>query len=528
MSILPTTITAVTVFPDRARVTRAGTLTVEPGRQTVIIENLPLTVQADSVRARGRGTARVKLLGVNVRQAYFAETPAVSVQELEAQLQALQDADAEQLAQIGVLEKAQTALDKLAQESATFARGLSFRNRPPEEQGALYDFITRRLAALQLEVLRRQRERREAAKEMARLKREIDRLAALRPRQRQQAEVEVDALTPGDLTLELTYQVTQAGWQSLYDVRLTDNQLELTYLAEVQQTTGEDWSQVALTLSTARPSITLTVPELKPWYIQPRPPLIPQPVARSAKGMPAPAPAAMLDTFAAGAAPEAAYSLAETVMEADTASVGEAGVALTYTLGARADIPSDGTPRKVTVGVASLQPELTLVTAPKLETACYRRAKTRNTTAYTFLPGEAQLFEGDDYLGATRFDFAAPNQEFELFLGVDERLKVERELTQREVDKTFLGDKRRIRYGYKIKLSNTRATPAKALVRDQLPVSRDEQIRVKLESAEPRPASHSDLNLLEWTLTVPANGAVEVRYEFTVESPRGMDVIPLP
>lgn len=528
MSTLDTAVTAVTVFPDQARVTRTGTLTAEPGRHTLIVEKLPPTIKADSVRARGRGTARAKLLGVSVRQVYFTETPAVSALELEKQLQALQDADAERLAQVAVLEKAQTALDKLSQESATFARGLSFRNRPPEEQGALYDFITRRLAALQLEVLRLQRERREAAKEMARLKQEIDRQAALRPRQRWQAEVDVEVTSPGELTIELTYGVSQAAWSPLYDVRVGETQLELTYLAEVHQRTGEDWPHVTLTLSTARPSVTLTAPELTPWYIQPKPPPAP-PQARSAKmmAMPAPAPAAM-DTY--GAVAEASYGLSFAVadMEAEEAVVNEAGAALTYTLGASADIPSDGTPRKVTVGVLNLKPDMTLVAAPKLEAACYRRAKTRNTTAYTLLPGAAQLFEGDDYLGATRFDFTAPNQEMELFLGVDDRVKVERELTQREVDKTFLGDKRRIRYGYKIKLSNTRATPASVLVRDQLPVSRDEQIRVKLENAEPRPTNHSDLNLLEWTLTVPASGTLEVRYEFTAESPRSMDVIGLP
>lgn len=524
MPTLATTLTAITVFPDQARVTRIGTLTAEPGRHTLIVEKLPPTINADSVRAHGRGTARAKLLGVSVRQVYFTETPAVSALELEKQLQALQDADSERLAQIAVLEKAQTALDKLAQESATFARGLSFRNRPPEEQGALYDFITRRLAALQLEVLRLQRERREAAKEMARLKHEIDRQAALRPRQRWQAEVEVEVTSAGELTIELTYGVNQASWSPLYDVRLGETQLELTYLAEVQQRTGEDWPQVALTLSTARPSVTLTAPELKPWYIQPKPPPAP-PQARSAKmmAMPAPAPAAMA-SYAVIA--EESYAVVD--MEAEEAVVSEAGAALTYTLGASADIPSDGTPRKVTVGVLNLKPDMTLVAAPKLEAACYRRAKTRNTTAYTLLPGPAQLFEGDDYLGATRFDFTAPNQEMELFLGVDDRVKVERELTQREVDKTFLGDKRRIRYGYKIKLSNPRAISVSVLVRDQLPVSRDEQIRVKLESAEPRPTSHSDLNLLEWALTVPASGTLEVRYEFTAEAPRGMDVIGLP
>ena len=79
----------------------------------------------------------------------------------------------------------------------------------------------------------------------------------------------------GELELELSYVVTGAGWQPLYDVRSSDKDVEVTYLAQVAQNTGEDWPAVSLTLSTARPSLALVLPELDPWYLRPRQPLPP-------------------------------------------------------------------------------------------------------------------------------------------------------------------------------------------------------------------------------------------------------------
>ena len=179
------------------------------------------------------------------------------------------------------------------------------------------------------------------------------------------------------------------------------------------------------------------------------------------------------------------------------------GASLTYQLPGAAEVPGNGEPRKVTVATLQLRPDITYVTAPKLEPVCYRRAEIKNTSEYSLLPGLAQLFEGDEYLGATRLEFVAPGQTFELALGADERLRVKRELAARDVDKAFiLGDRRRIRYAYTIELENLRDAPQVVYVRDQIPVARDEQIKVKLEQADPKPTEQTELNLLEWKLTL--------------------------
>jgi len=521
MPELASTIESVTVFPDRARVTRRGRTALEPGLQRIAIAELPMSLHPESVRAAGRGTARARLLGVSLQVVHFLETPAEAARELESRIQAAADADAELASKAGVLEKAQQSLDGLSAQSEVFARGLALRNRSTADQAAVYDFITERGRALQAEILAVGRLRRELAKEIDRLRRELAQLQAARSRQRYTATVEVEALAAGELEIELTYAVQPARWQPLYDLRLSSEGLEATYLAEVSQGSGEDWTGVALTLSTARPSLALVIPELDPWYVGPRshPPRAAAPAA---------APARLQAGGARALEPEPerldeAFE-GEAFLELPSATVSESGAALVYEIPGRADVPSGGEARKVTVSTFRLRPELDAVTAPRIEPVVYRRARAKNDSPYTLLPGRAQIFEDEDYLGSTPLRLTAPGQRLELALGADERLRVERKLTRREVDKTFLADRRRIRYQYRIEVENLREAPQVVYVRDQIPVSRHEQVKVKLDAAEPQPDEHTDLNQLAWKLALAPGAKQSVQLEFSVEFPRTMEV----
>ncbi len=518
---MSSTITSSTVFKDRARVTRVQRVNLVAGAHKVDFSDLPLSLLSASLRASGKGTAKAKLLGVTSRQENYLETPAEAARELEEKILKIEDSDMELLAKIGVLEKERVSLDALAAQSEMWARGIALRNRNPKEQGDVFDFISERQNKINDQRLKIERERRELAKELDRLRRELKGAQSARPKQRYVATVEVEVTQAGDLDVELTYMVTGAGWSPLYDLRLKDAFLEVTYLAQVTQNTGEDWNNVALTLSTAQPSLSLTIPEMDAWYIAQRYLVHPAPQPMRAKSAPmlAAAPAPM---------PESAREEPEAIMEIESATVSESGVSLSYSLSSRADVPGNNDPRKVVIASFNLKPNFDYVTAPKIESVCFRRAKVKNESAYSMLKGNAQLFEGDDYLGATTLEFVAPNQEFELALGADERLRVERELTLRFVDKNFMGDKRQIRYGYKIEIENLRDAAQTIFVRDHIPLPRDEQIKVKLEASEPKPSEQSDLNQLEWKMTLNANSKQVIKYEFSVEHPRSMDVVGLP
>lgn len=164
------------------------------------------------------------------------------------------------------------------------------------------------------------------------------------------------------------------------------------------------------------------------------------------------------------------------------------------------------------------------VVAPRAALAAYRRAKVKNESAYTLLPGTAQLFENDEYLGKISIKQTAPNGELVLALGLDERLKVERKLTAREVDKNFMGDRRRTRYAYEITVTNTREVALPIEVRDQIPVSQHESIKVELKGTSPKPGEQTRLNELIWKVDAPAGGKQVFAFEFTVEHPRELVV----
>jgi uncharacterized protein (TIGR02231 family) len=244
----------------------------------------------------------------------------------------------------------------------------------------------------------------------------------------------------------------------------------------------------------------------------------------------APAPALTIgDTGASfGLVGEPEAEMEEAKAEIVVAAVETSGTAVTYQVPGTTTIPADGAPHKVTVARFELTPELDYVTAPKLVEATYRRAKVANESAYTLLSGPANLFDGDEFIGTTELELTAPNGELELYLGTDDRVRVERELKRREVDKKLLGDRRRLRYGYEITLENLLPTETKITLQDQIPVPRHEDIKVKLEFTEPKPTEQTELNLLEWILTLDPGAKQVVRFDFTVEHPREMRVVGLP
>jgi len=335
-------------------------------------------------------------------------------------------------------------------------------------------------------------------------------------------------LQAGELVVELSYGVTGAGWKPLYDVRLVETdgraEVELGYLAQVTQGTGEAWEDVALTLSTARPALAGRLPELDPWYIGPLPPPPPHPIARQAKE----APALMRASRAFEAADLPGAMLEEAPAETVTASVDASGAAVTYLVPGQVSVPADGAPHKVTVARFTLSPKLDYLAAPKLVEATYRRARLSNNSPYTLLPGPANLFSGDEFIGTTALELVAPQGEIELYLGVDDRIKVKRELKRREVDKRLIGGKRRIQYGYEIRPENLLPVPAQVTLRDQVPVSRHEDIKVRLENSDPSPKEQTELNGLEWVFTLSPGEKRAVRFDFGVEHPQGMEVVGLP
>ncbi|MAT98170.1 MAG: hypothetical protein CL608_13580 [Anaerolineaceae bacterium] len=518
----------VTVYPDRARISGLGQCDLTVGRHRLIVPDLPLTMDTNSIRVRGSGTAKVRLLGVEVARQFFEESPAEAVRELEAQIEEVQDS-------LRVLEDQKagwqahgTYLDGIRQATAEFAKGLSKGKTTVEEQQKVIAFLQEQDEAMRTAVRQLEQEQRTLMRRLQKLQAELKQIKSTKPPQQYQAQIEVEVLSDGRFQPEVSYVVTQAGWQPLYDMRLLPENgryaLEINTLAQVAQRSGQAWSQVNLAVSTARPALNQRLPEISPWFIREYQPPQPRQLVRAAQ--PAPAMAKM-DMMAAEAAPEPEAAEESFAAETVTAKVQSEGTAVTFRAPGQTDIPNDGSPHKTTLQQIRLEPKLDYLTIPKYSDAVFRRATVKYAESGPLLPGSASLFVGEEYIGQTQIKFTAQGDELELLLGVEDRVTVERKLARRDVDKKLLRDQRQLRYGYTIELKNLLKTEAQVVIKDHVPVSRHEQIKVKLEEARPQPTEQTDLNLLEWQLNLDSGAEATVRYEYSVEHPRNLNVVGL-
>ncbi|HET6313836.1 MAG TPA: mucoidy inhibitor MuiA family protein [Chloroflexia bacterium] len=516
-------IAEVTVYTDRARVTRRGAVRLQAGEQRVSLDNLPAGVQDDSVRAGGRG-AGVRILGVEVIRQFVTEAPEANVAELQKELEALQDQDAALADEDAALSSQLEFLKSLRESTAaTMPRGISTGRSKLEDVQSLVDYLSREWAG----TLARRRE-------IARQRRELARqIAALVGRQappynsieRKQVNVYVEAAAEVEAEIEVTYGVSGASWQPLYDIRLVESKVSLGYLANVTQQTGEDWPAVQLSLSTARPAVSATIPELDPWYLDvPRPRVPLPPMAAQSR-------ARAVDEASGGGATEA-YAMPPSMsvamppppVEVAQATVESTGAAITFKVARPVAIPSDGSPHKTTVTSLDLDSQLDYVSVPRLAEEAYLRAKITNTSPYILLPGQAGIFHEGDFVGSTWLETVVPNQEFEAQLGVDDRIKVERELTTREISKTLIGNTRKNVFGFKITVSSFLAWPTRVTLYDQFPVSRNEQIKSKLLEVRPAPIEQSELNILKWELAVAPQQKQTILFGFEVDFPRDLAI----
>lgn len=536
MTPLESKITEVVVFPDRARLTRRGTIALEAGLHQIEFVDLPRTVDTNSLRATGQGSAVAVLLGVEARRVFYNETPAVDVSELERQLEELNLQDKTLADQQAAAEVRLNFAKGLAEKATEqLARGLAFGRADIAQSGTLIDFVQQQIDQAQAVLREVQQKRRDLARQIEKVNNDLNQRRTAQPRERLAAVVEVEIKRAGELTLELTYLVSGAGWTALYDLRLTETTeptLQLMYLGQVTQRSGEDWVDVAMTLSTARPALTTLQPDLKPWYLNVYAPSPPMPAAqpRAASAGTLGASGLMRKEEKAGEFEAQGFGMAPApvAMEALSAQVSAEGASVTFQLVQKVSVPSDGSPHKVTVTTFDLAPKIDYLSVPKLAEAVYRRAKIVNRSDYLLLDGPASLFIEGGFVGTLPLKRTAPNEEFELTLGVDDRVTVKRELKAREVDKKLIGDRRRLRVAYEIEIKNLRAQKIDLEVRDQFPVSRHEQVKVKLEACDPKPIEQTDLNELKWRWALAPNAKAVAHFEFSIEQPTNLQVLGLP
>lgn len=497
-------IDSVIVFSDRAVVRRVQAVPADKGSGAVRFHSLPVALIRDSVRAAGKG---VNITGVSVRatepvseREWLNDPLKVSVDQLDQKLNAERDRLAnftEQLRLLGNLAGLTTAQSDHELRLGTIKTdGWKAAVEFMEERRGSYQV---KIRAANLAIQNLQRERDEVAHKLN---------EAMTARRRSSFEVDVTYQgKPGaDGEVSLEYTVTNVSWTPLYDLRgsAEGGAYYLVSNANIRQTTGEAWEDVSMTLSTARPAVGTAPGMLQAWRV-------------TAGSLTPPGGS----TRRAGSADNRAEDNAPAESPAGEAL---SSTTLTVQLPGRETIASDNADHQVTLKTSKLAANLLHVAIPSLTAQVFLRARLNNGTGMPLFLGKVSVFLDGNFVGTSAFShLAAAGEDFDIYLGPDQRLQVKRTLLKGDVEGSGVFAKKvTITNQWQIEIANYSGKSRQLLIYDQFPVSADPSIETKFMGAS-RTLDRKDANgLLTWRFDVTQGKREHFDFAYALTLPRAM------
>ncbi|MBN1207363.1 MAG: mucoidy inhibitor MuiA family protein [Myxococcaceae bacterium] len=503
------TVSSVVVYPDRAQVTRAQLVTCE-GRKTLArFEEITPAADPASFRARvDRGTVEGLLASEQPRKERFG----AERERLEKQREELQ----RELAALGDARARADALDALGSslgEVALTRIRREFAEAKPDTRAwttALDTALSSRLRALS-EQEAQVAKLRAAQRALAEVQAREARTVAASARIDRRVEVRLDCPAGTQARVELSYLVGGASWHPAYEARADEQArlVELSTYATVQQGTGEDWKGARLVLSTAVPDDNATPPELRPLEVS------------SSERKEERKVLVRREEYQ-----EHAPTGTSTPTTGESVQVAAQGLSVQLLVPERADVPGDGSEVRLKVARTKLQAAFAWRAVPKLYPVVFRVARLTNSAPFPLLPGMVDVFRHTGFLGRQPLERVAQGAPFELTFGLEEGLRVERQVVeevQREAG--LFGGKRRFRYAYRFALANYRKSPEEVEVAEHLPVSELEEVKVELDSKKTTAGYALDAadGIATWRLKLAPAEKRTVDLAFSVDVPSSYD-----
>jgi len=535
-------INSATVYRDRAVVTRTGHVELAAGETQLSFEKLPASLVEQSLQVSGRGTASATILDVSTRTIYIEENPDARIKALEDDKKGIEKKERTLNDRAAILEQQRQLLTRI-EASVTTPPGKesTTTTRPSyDEWQKLLSFTDDNRSKLVVEQQTLDTQKEELEIKKSALNGQLNQLRgqAGRSHSFKSVIVRVAAAKAGSLDLSLAYIAPDASWTPSYDARLRTEEraVELTYFGIVHQSTGEDWKNISLTLSTARPSLGGGAPELNPWIVdvidyaaQKRAAMESSMIFQEKRKM-------ERQQFN-NMAPSAPATIGGRGMLADedkeaalaTAEVDTSATSASFKIAAAATILSDNTPQKVGITSAKLAAKLQYQSTPRAQETAFLSAYVNNTTDFPFLAGSMNTFLDDTFIAASSLKTVMTSEKFELALGADESIAIKRKLVNRFAEDTGLTSKgRRVTYEFLTTITNNKKTVERVVFKDLLPISRNEKIVVKLIGPDPKDVGTKDkpkeVTLEEdgkmvWRLDVKPGEKREVQFKFSVDYP---------
>ncbi len=530
-------IKAVTVFLKGAQVNRNTEVLLHRGGNKVFFRGLAKNIDPKSIQVKA--PSEILINSVTIETNYLnlnAHKPRVKL--LNDSLTIL----------AGLVDQSRNQLINLGEEKNMI---MANQNIASEEEGldidqlkSTADFFRKRLFDLSDRMHKTNLDLRRYSKRQKQIRAQLKELRYIRNQPSNDITIVFNSFSTRKVPIELSYVVRDAHWVPHYNLRAENSSspIDLEYQADVFQNTGVDWPQVELTLSTGNPQLGGSQPQIRPWrlYVQAPPPPAPKRPYRKTDRMMSEAPAAEYDEYteessdAIGAEDdmeevELEISLFEPEMYkevttlADYTVVNEGATTAEFRISIKQDVSSGNKPQQVTIQSSELPSDFRHFGVPKADKDAFLVSEITGWEGLNLLPGYVQIFFEGTYVSESYIDPGFTDDTLRFSLGRDKRIVIEREQLKEFNEKKTFGSQVERTFAYEIKVRNTKDEAIRIRLEDQVPISQDRSIVVKVEEA-------SDANLdpgsglLYWDLDIAGSETKTLMLIFSVKYPKNMIV----
>ncbi|MFW6170582.1 MAG: mucoidy inhibitor MuiA family protein [Planctomycetota bacterium] len=544
----------VRLYRGQAMVTREIPVNAMVERK-LVVKDLPEHIVSDSLFAES--SPGVEVRAIRYRTHAVGEAARQEIRELDAQIEEVEHKIARNDKNKELLSKQLAYLDQLEGFVAPTAKNeLSQGVLDAEALKAVTLFSFEQRQELLNKQVENDQEAEDLSEQQSLLQRKRSELTDNASRTAREAVIFAEKKDEQPAVIRLSYLVDSCGWSPSYTIRAGEDRehAQIECSAMIHQMTGEHWSDVELTLSTASPALSATGPGLAPFPVtlvpadqqQPQAPADLTQKAQSIRSRQQEAITNLQNTLnsseniglnwdanaAANEFQRLELSNPKTALRSIEMEMGDSqeGPSLAYHIETPVSLASRSDQQMVRIFETSLPSAFRHVATPILTSYVYREAEITNESEQDMLGGPMTVYLNGSFVGRGEIPTVARGQTFVAGFGVDPQLRAKRELADK--DSQIQGGNRRLTFSYRLLIENYKTEPVELSVFDRLPhTERPADINIQLADLED-PLSNNKLyqrverpkGILRWDITVPASAtgekARQINYTYTTEFDR--------
>ncbi|MBM2814802.1 MAG: Mucoidy inhibitor MuiA family protein [Ignavibacteria bacterium] len=521
---IKTTLTSVKLYLSGAELIHTASVKLKSGIQDIVFTGFADEIDGNSIRVKsGNGAV---IMAVMQRMNYLSKlTKSDEIKFLQDSIEALSFILSTLQNEIAVLDEEYNLLlsNKVlsGKDKATSAIELK----------QFSDFFRERLSSIKEERLQNTEKIRKIQIDLQRLRNQISELNAGTIKPESEIVVTVSAKSAATTEFEMTYLSNNASWQPCYDIRVADvnSDVVLIHKANITQNTGLEWKDVALSLSNRNPVESSIAPEFHSVYLD----FLNTYVARQ-------------EILGKNTVSIETQSSGESVVYGDNAAFmsskgnnsdfsarvkaappefhqEESAMYVEFTPELKYTIPSDGKEHQVEIQTNNVPAVYEYYSFPKFNLKSYLVAKIKDWEKYNLLPGDANVYFKNSFLGASRINTNNINDTLLISLGEDRQVGVTRDIIKDFTEDKFFSDDIERTFAYKITLKNNKNTAIKGELEDLLPISRNESIKIKLIEKSGAEANE-ETGKITWKFDLEPQKSIEKKLIFSIRYPKNKKI----